>query len=260
MQAYGETGANSPRSVKATCACFDGPWVCFFFRSSTCQLYRNDGIHRHQPPDVPPMVAGSPVTYHNLLVPSVTLSWVPPNKENNKKMNRTKLLVGVYYRSEPVDSVVDGATTAPIVHYYLMMPDISHTVTSLSINKFQNTFCCSGALHVNPLQQKEPMLAEAMFLVVFSHDLQSCKLPALATFQASTLESLEHVYFVVSVCSPSLQQAAQIISTQVQTSFRWCNCWHGLGIIGSHEPWNSYELTQWNKMCVVKSGWILLKI
>ena len=66
-----------------------------FFGSSTCQLYRNDGIHRHQPPDVPPMVAGSPVTYHNLLVPSVTLSWLPPNKENNKKINRTKLLVGV---------------------------------------------------------------------------------------------------------------------------------------------------------------------
>ena len=49
---------------------------------------------------------------------------------------------------------------------------------------------------MNPLQRKEPILAEAMFLVVFSHDLQSCKLPVLAAFQASTLESLEHVYFL----------------------------------------------------------------
>jgi len=37
-----ETGANSPLSVKATCACFDRPWV--FPRSSTWQLYRNDGF------------------------------------------------------------------------------------------------------------------------------------------------------------------------------------------------------------------------
>ena len=73
---------------------------------------------------------------------------------------------------------------------------------------------------MNPLQQKQPILAEAMFLVVFSHNLQSCKLPAFAALQPSTLESLEHVYFVVSVCSSSLQQTAQIISTQVQTSFR----------------------------------------
>lgn len=80
--------------------------------------------------------------------------------------------------------------------------------------------------------------------------------------------------FFGSVCSSSLQQTVQIISTQVQTSFRWCNCWHGfslghswrdwnptrcfVGIIGSHEPWNSYEPTQWNKMCVVNSGWILM--
>ena len=31
MQSYGETVSNSPLSVKATCACFDGPWVCFFW-------------------------------------------------------------------------------------------------------------------------------------------------------------------------------------------------------------------------------------
>lgn len=109
-----------------------------FFGSSTCQLYRNDGIHRHRPPDVPPMVAGSPMTYHNLLVPSVTLSWVPPNKGSNKKMNRTNLLVGVYYRSESVDLFVAK---------YVLFESI----------------CCSGALHVNPLQQKEPILDGSLF-------------------------------------------------------------------------------------------------